>query len=371
MLTKTSIAKAIADQMDKVSYCHSLFYATDATEDLADLLVESTNGEMARAFIISSGSEAIEAALKLARQYHLEKSPSEPSRTHIISRQQSYHGTTLGALAVGGHVARRKLYEPMLSTNTSRVSPCYAYRGLRNVLDSEADYVQRLEQELEAEFQRLGPANVAAFIAEPVVGAALGCVPAVPGYFHAVRRVCDRHGALLIMDEIMSGCGRVGPAPSPRHPQPLHAWQDPLVGVAPDILCMGKGLGGGYMPVAAMLASRTVIAALDRGTGAFSHGQTYQGHPVACRAAAAVQRAIRDDALVANVRAQGALLGRLLRQKVAPHWAVGDVRGRGLFWGIEFVANKATKAPYEPHEAIAMGVHELGMSSTTLTHPHH
>lgn len=359
-LTTGRISTAVADQMGQVSYCHSLFYATDATEDLADLLIQSTEGEMARAFIISSGSEAIEAALKMARQYHLEKSPSEPSRSHVIARQQSYHGTTLGALAVGGHVARRALYEPMLSTNTSRVSPCYAYRGMKSFIDTEAGYVQRLEEELEAEFQRIGPENVAAFIAEPVVGAALGCVPPVKGYFQAMRRVCDKYGALLIMDEIMSGCGRVGPEPSRRYPKPLHAWQDPLVGMTPDIMTMGKGLGGGYMPVAAMLANHKVINVLNNGTGAFSHGQTYQGHPVACRAAAEVQRIIHDEDLVANVRKQGALLGKLLQQKVAMHWAVGDVRGKGLFWGIEFVANKGNKMPYGPHEAIAMGVHELG-----------
>ena len=349
--------------MQQVSYCHSLFYATTAAEDLASLLIQSTEGKMARAFIISSGSEAVEAALKLTRQYHLEKSPPEPSRTHIIARQQSYHGTTLGALAAGGHVARRALCEPILSTNSSHVSPCYAYRGLKGPLDTEEAYVRRLEDELDAEFQRVGPENVAAFMAEPVVGAALGCVPAVKGYFTAVRRVCDRYGALLIMDEIMSGCGRVGPEPTPAYPNPLHAWQDPLIGVTPDLMTMGKGLGGGYMPVAAMLANHKVIDVLSGGTGAFSHGQTYQGHPVACRAAAEVQRVLRDEDLVANVRRQGALLGKLLKQKVGSHWAVGDVRGKGLFWGIEFVENKATKTPYDPREGIAMDVHELGEST--------
>lgn len=350
------------DQMNQVSYCHSLFYGTTATEDLANLLIESTGGEMARAFIISSGSEAMEAALKLARQYHLEKHPPEKQRSHFIARQQSYHGTTLGALAVGGHVARRAMYEPMLSTTNSRVSPCYAYRGLQHVLDTEANYVARLEAELEAEFQRIGPSNVAAFIAEPVVGAALGCVPSVPGYFKAVRRVCDRHGALLVFDEIMSGCGRVGPQPTEKYPRPLHAWQDPLVGVAPDLMTMGKGLGGGYMPVATVMASHKVIDVLYNGSGAFSHGQTYQGHPVACRAAAEVQRIIRDDELVGNVRRQGALLGKLLKEKVGTHWCVGDVRGKGLFWGIEFVANKSTKEPFPPAAAVAMNVHEMGES---------
>lgn len=348
--------------MNTVSYCHSLFYATSAAEELANLLVESTDGEMTRAFFISSGSEAIEAALKLARQFHLEKQPSEPQRTHFISRHQSYHGTTLGALGAGGHVARRKLYEPMLGVKSSHVRPCYRYRGA-DAFHEDSAYVQLLEAELEAEFQRVGPANVAAFLAEPVVGAALGCVPAVPGYFQAVRRVCDKYGALLILDEVMCGAGRIGPEPSERYPNPLHAWQDPQFGVVPDLMTMGKGLGGGYMPIAAMLASKKVVDVLTSGTGSFSHGQTYQGHPVACRAALEVQRIIKHDNLVANVRKQGMLLGELLKDRLGSHPAVGDIRGKGLFWGIEFVANKTTKEPFDPKDAVASGIHELGKSN--------
>ena len=363
MLTVSSIRNAVFEQMEDVSYCHSLFYATTATEDLANLLIDSTGGEMSRVFVVSSGSEAIEAALKLARQYHTEKKPSEKQRTHFIARHQSYHGTTLGSLAVGGHVARRALYEPMLSTANSRVSPCYAYRGMESDTESVSSYVERLEADLDAEFQRVGPENVAAFIAEPVVGAALGCVPAVEGYFKAVRRVCDKYGALLILDEIMSGCGRIGPEPTERYPSPLHAWQDPMVGIVPDIMTMGKGLGGGYMPVACTLANHKVIDVLYRGTGAFMHGQTYQGHPVACRAAAEVQRIIREDDLVTNVRKQGKLLGKLLKEKVGNHWAIGDIRGQGLFWGIEFVVDKSTKEPFEPSEAVAMSIHEMGECS--------
>lgn len=255
-LDQASVQQALIEQMDQVSYCHSLFYATHAAEDLANLLIESTYNEMARAFFVSSGSEAVEASLKLARQYHLEKASPEPQRVHFISRHQSYHGTTLGALAAGGHVARRAIFEPILSTNTSRVSPCYSYRGLNDTEETADSYVRDLEAELDAEFQRIGLDTVAAFIAEPVVGAALGCVPPCPQYFTAVRRVCDKYGALLIFDEVMSGTGRVGPEPSEKYPDPLHAWQDPLIGVVPDIMTMGKGLGGGYMPIAAMLASR-------------------------------------------------------------------------------------------------------------------
>lgn len=255
-LKQCSVQQALVEQMNQVSYCHSLFYATHAAEDLASLLISSTCNEMARAFFISSGSEAMEAALKLARQYHTEKSPPEPQRVNFVSRHQSYHGTTLGALAAGGHVARRAIFEPILSINTSRVSPCYPYRNLNIATSSEDEYVRELEAELDAEFQRLGPDTVAAFIAEPVVGAALGCVPPCPGYFKAVRRVCDKYGVLLIFDEVMSGTGRTGPEPSAKYPDPLHAWQDPLIGVVPDVMTIGKGLGGGYMPIAAMLASQ-------------------------------------------------------------------------------------------------------------------
>ena len=342
-----------------VAYCHSLFFATSAAEQLASLLVDSTGGQMARVFFVSSGSEAIEAALKMARQYHLEKYSPEPQRAHFIGRQQSYHGTTLGALATGGHRARRAIYEPMLSKNHTFVSPCFAYRG-KSSTETDGAYVRRLEEELDAEFLRIGPDRVAAFIAEPIVGAALGCVPSVTGYFKAVRRVCDRYGALLIMDEIMCGSGRAGPSPSAQYPSPLHAWQDPSVGTVPDLMTLGKGLGGGYQPIAAMLANRKVIDVLARGTGAFSHGQTYQAHPLACRAALEVQRIIRDDDLVSNVRVQGKLLGQLLRDKLSAHPHVGDIRGQGLFWGVELVKDKATQTPFSPLDAVAMGIHELG-----------
>ncbi|KAH9821960.1 class III aminotransferase like protein [Teratosphaeria destructans] len=354
------VRQALMSQMGEVGYCHSLFYGTRAAEDLARLLIDTTCGEMARAFIISSGSEAMEAAIKLARQYHLEKATPEPERIHFIARQQSYHGTTLGALAVGGHVTRRALYEPIMSVNSSRVSPCYVYRGAAATTHEKA-YARKLEAELDAEFQRVGPRRVAAFIAEPVVGAALGCVPAVNGYFQAVRKICDKYGALLILDEVMCGIGRVGPEPTARYPKPLHAWQDPLIGVVPDIMTMGKGLGGGYVPVAAVLANHKIVDALKAGTGAFSHGQTYQGHPLACRAALEVQRIIAEADLVQNVRTQGALLGKLLHEKLGKHPAVGDIRGKGLFWGIEFVTTKATKEPFDAREGVASGIHELGL----------
>lgn len=345
------VRAAVADQMDRVSYCHSLFYGTDSAEDLAKLLCETTNGEMTRAYFVSSGSEAMEAAMKLARQYFLEKSQPEPSRCGFIARRESYHGITLGGLSVGGHKGRRALFEPMLLPNVSWVSPCNAYRG-KQPGESDDDYVARLAQELDDEFLSRPPGSVCAFVAEPVVGAALGCVPSVPGYFAAMRRICDKHGALLIMDEVMCGVGRSGT---------FHAWQGSDINVAPDIQTLGKGLGGGHMPIAAMLINDRIVDALQKGTGAFLHGQTYQAHPVCCRAALETLRVIHDEKLIDNVARAGVKLGALLHEKLDSHRYIGNVRGKGLFWGIEFVSDKQTKTPFPPAEGVAMGVHELGL----------
>jgi adenosylmethionine-8-amino-7-oxononanoate aminotransferase len=343
------VKQAVIDQMNAVSYCHSLFYGTSAGEALAESLIASTDYQMARAFIVSSGSEAMEAAAKMARQYFLELTPPQSKRCRFIARRQSYHGTTLGSLSIGGHVARRELYEPLLSTNTSHVSPCYAYRGMGEG-ESVESYVARLAKELDEEFQRVGPDTVCAFVAEPIVGAALGCVPFVPGYFKAMKAVCDRYGALLILDEVMCGMGRCGT---------LHAWQDE--GVCPDIQTIGKGLGGGYAPVAGMLVSHKVIDVLSKGTGAFSHGQTYQGHPVACAAALAVNKIVREPGMMEKVRESGKRLEGILRKRLEGHEYVGDIRGKGLFWGIEFVRDKWTKEPFDPLLKVALGVHDLGM----------
>jgi adenosylmethionine-8-amino-7-oxononanoate aminotransferase len=344
-----AVKKAVVDQMDAVSYCHSLFYGTPAGEALAKSLIDSTDGKMARAFIISSGSEAMEAAVKMARQYFLELTPKQTGRYRFIARKHSYHGTTLGSLNIGGHVARREIYEPLLSTNVSHVSPCNVYRGLEEG-ETVGQYVARLAQELDQEFQRVGPETVCAFVAEPIVGAALGCVPAVPGYFIAMKEVCDKYGALLILDEVMCGMGRCGY---------LHAWEDE--GVVPDIQTTGKGLGGGFAPVATMLVGHKVTNVLSNGSGAFSHGQTYQGHPVACAAALAVNKTLRQPDMMPRVRASGARLEKALKDGLLDHPYVGDIRGKGMFWGIEFVKDKSTKEPFDPKLGVAMGIHNLGM----------
>ncbi|KAK8178123.1 pyridoxal phosphate-dependent transferase [Phyllosticta citrichinensis] len=339
------VRDAVMRQMDQISYCHSFMFGTQSGEELGKLVIDGTGGRMSKAVFVSSGSEAVEAAMKMARQYFLELSPPQPKRIHFIGRKGSYHGTTLGGLSLGGHVSRRAAFEPILMPNISRVEPCNEYRGRREG-ESVEQYVQRLAKELDDEFERVGPETVCAFVAEPVVGAALGAVPSVPGYFAAMRTVCDKHGALLILDEVMSGMGRTGT---------LHAWEQE--NILPDLQTIGKGLGGGYAPIAGLLVGHRIVDALDKGSGAFSHGHTYQAHPVACAAAAEVQRIVQEDDLMANVRAMGALLERLLREGLEGHPNVGDIRGRGLFWGIEFVRDKATKQPFEPSKALAMQIH--------------
>jgi adenosylmethionine-8-amino-7-oxononanoate aminotransferase len=325
---------AIAEQLSRVAYVHTALFTNQAAEELADMVLGDEPGGLTHAYFCSSGSEGTEAALKLARQYFLET--GQPQRTRYIARRQGYHGNTLGALAAGGNMMRRAPYAPLLADVFSHVSPAFAYR-FRHDNESEAQYVDRLANELEAEFQRLGPGNVIAFIAETVVGATTGCVAAPSGYFRRVREICDRHGALLILDEVMCGMGRTGT---------MHAWEQE--GVAPDVQVIAKGLGGGYQPIGGILVAGRVIEAFRKGSGSFMHGHTYQAHPVACAAALAVQKVIRDDDLLANVRAMGERLAAGLTERLGNHRHVGDIRGRGLFWALEFVTDRASKTPFDP-----------------------
>ncbi|KAL5343261.1 pyridoxal phosphate-dependent transferase [Aspergillus crustosus] len=343
------VKEAIIAQLDKTAYVYSPFFTVPAAEEIATFLTESTNGAMSKVFIVSSGTEAIEAALKLARQYFTELAEPQWQRTRFIARRQSYHGNTLGSLAAGGHKGRRAIYEPILAQNTSHVSPCYPYRDKREG-ETDEGYVARLAEELDSEFQRVGPDTVCAFVAETMSGTTLGCVPAVPGYFKAMKEVCDRHGALLVLDEVMSGMGRTGT---------FHAWEQE--GVVPDLQTIAKGLGAGYAPVGALLVGTRVVEALSQGTGSFTHSQTYQGHPIACATACAVQKIILEENLLENVREQGEYLGRLLKERLGGHKNVGDVRGRGLFWALEFVKDKATKEPFPVSDGVAPKVHLTGL----------
>ncbi|WP_314949656.1 aspartate aminotransferase family protein [Bradyrhizobium cosmicum] len=328
------VIAAMAKQASTLAYAHTAFFSSEPAEALAETLVGHEPGGLAYAYFVSGGSEAIEASIKLARQYFLER--SEPQRQHFIARRQSYHGNTLGALAAGGNAWRRAPYAPLLSGAFSHVTPAFAYHEKHDG-ESDAQFAARLAAELDAEFQRLGPHTVAAFLAEPVVGATAGAVTAPDGYFRAVREICDRHGALLILDEVMSGMGRTGTT---------HAWEQE--GVAPDIQAIAKGLGGGYQPIGAMLASGKIIDTIRSGSGAFQHGHTYLAHPLACAAALAVQDVIREDGLLDRVKERGRQFEQRLIERFGNHRHVGDIRGRGLFWAIELVADRASRTSFDP-----------------------
>jgi adenosylmethionine-8-amino-7-oxononanoate aminotransferase len=328
------VIAAMAKQASTLAYAHTAFFSSEPAEALAETLVGHEPGGLAYAYFVSGGSEAIEASIKLARQYFIER--GEPQRQHFIARRQSYHGNTLGALAAGGNAWRRAPYAPLLSDAFSHVTPAFAYHEKHDG-ESDAQFLARLATELEAEFQRLGPDTVAAFLAEPVVGATSGAVTAPDGYFGAVREICNRHGALLILDEVMCGMGRTGTT---------HAWEQE--GVAPDIQAIAKGLGGGYQPIGAMLASGKIIDTIRAGSGAFQHGHTYLAHPLACAAALAVQNVIREDGLLDRVKERGKQLERRLTERFGNHRHVGDIRGRGLFWAIELVADRASHTSFDP-----------------------
>ena len=349
------VAEAIGRQASAMAYAHTGTFSNQPAEDLADIILDCEPGGLTRAWFCSSGSEGNEAAIKLARQYFIEI--GQPQRVKTIARRQSYHGTTLGALAAGGNFMRRAFYEPILSQAHSLVSPCFAYRFKRDD-ETDAQYLDRLSGELEAEFQRLGPDNVIAFLAEPVVGATTGCVTALPGYFRRVREICDRHGALLILDEVMCGMGRTGT---------MHAWEQE--GITPDIQVIAKGLGGGYQPIGGILIADRIVQALADGSGGFLHGQTYQAHPVACAAALEVQRIIREDNLLDNVRAMGARLESALVERFGNHRHVGDVRGRGLFWALEFVTDRATKQVFDPGLKLNERVKQAALARGLAAYP--
>lgn len=327
------VVEAMRAQAEKLSYAHTGFFTTEPAEALADNLIANAPSGLDKVFFVSGGSEAVEAALKMARQYFVEI--GQPERRHFVARRQSYHGNTLGALAVGGNPWRRRPYEPLLMA-VEHVSPCYAYRG-REAGESDDGYVKRLVDELEETLARLGPETVIAFVAEPVVGATMGAVPALPGYFRAIRELCDRHGILLILDEVMCGMGRTGS---------LFACEQE--GVDPDIVTIAKGLGAGYQAIGATLASRAICEAIRDGSGFLQHGHTYMGHPIACAAGLAVQETIAEEQLLGRVRLQGARLRELLIERFEDHPNVGDVRGRGLFMGVELVADRASKRPFDP-----------------------
>ncbi|KAF4807971.1 putative aminotransferase [Colletotrichum siamense] len=359
---RDEVAEVVAQQIRQLAYLYSgAPFTCDATEKLASILLENRPGGLSKAIFVNSGSEATDAAIKLATQYWHEK--GLPQKKHVIARKQSYHGNTIGALCVSGHSSRRAMYGEWLSDNVSFVDPCYAYR-LKGIGETDEEYVHRLADQLENEILRVGSENVAAFIAETVSGTTLGCLPAVPGYFRAVRGICDKYDILLILDEIMCGMGKTGT---------MHAWEQEGIS-GPDIQTVGKALGGGFIPLSGVFLREKIFEALASGSGGLAHGHTFQAHPAACAAAIEVQRIIRDENLLQNVSDMGAVLETLLRTGLGDLQPVANIRGRGLFWAVEFMRDKKRKVPFSPESrfcnrvvdrALALGLNILGNLGTT------
>ena len=348
------ILAAMRAQLEKLAYAHSSFFTTEVAETLAETLVASAPAGISHAYFVCDGSEAVEAALKMARQYFVDI--GQPQRKHLIARRQSYHGNTLGALAVTGREWNRAPFEPLL-IRTTHVSPCYEYREMR-VDETPAQYGERLARELDETIQRLGADQVIAFIAETVGGATLGCVTPVPGYFKRVREVCDRYGVLLILDEVMCGMGRTGS---------LHACTEE--GVAPDLMTIAKGLSGGYQAIGAVLVQQKIVEAIKQGLGAFQHGHTYLAHPMGAAAALAVQQVILRDKLLERVKRQGAGLTQRLQAAFAGHPHVGEIRGRGLFQAVELVLDPVSKAPFPAAKKVHVRLKAEAMTRGLCCYP--
>lgn len=349
------VLAAIVAQLQTLPAVHTSFFTNAPMEELAAQLVARAPAGIARAFFVNEGSVAIEAALKLARQFWLEH--GQPRRDIIIARNASYHGNTLGALSISGNPARRRPYEPLLFPNAVHIDPCFEYRYRQRGESVEA-YGLRAANALETAILAAGQGRVAAFVAEPVVGATAGCVTAVPGYFKRIREICTQYDVLFIADEIMCGMGRTGT---------LFALEQE--GIGADIITIAKGLGAGYQPIGAVLVHDRIVAAIEAGSRALANGHTYMGHAACCAGALAVLQTIEDEGLLGNVRTMGALLDKRLRDAFDDHPNVGDIRGRGLFRAIELVADRETRASFDPAYALHARVKREAMQRGLLCYP--
>ena len=349
-----AVRNAIKTQIERIAYAHSGFFSSEAMEKLATRLITNAPGSMDKVYFVSGGSEAVEAALKLSRQYFTEL--GEDQRRFFIARKQSYHGNTLGALAVGGNEWRRKQFKPLLA-DIKHISPCYAYRLQQNQ-ETEADYSERMAGELETMILQLGAENVIGFICEPVVGATLGAVGATQGYLKRVREICNQYGILLILDEVMCGMGRTG-----------YFFAHEEDGVDADLVTIAKGLGAGYQPIGATLVNKKIFDVIYNGSGYFQHGHTYMGHATACAASLAVLDTIEQENLLENVRNLGELLQRELESEFSTHDYIGDIRGRGLFRGIEFVKDKTSKETFDPALKINVKFKQTAMENGLICYP--
>ena len=349
-----SVKEAIIKQTEKLAFAHTSFFTSEPAEELAQVLSKNSPIGLDKVYFVSSGSEAIEASLKLAKQYFNEI--GKPKKHKVISRKQSYHGNTLGALAVGGNVWRKSFFEDLL-IKTSLISPCYKYRHQDNT-ESEIEYGLRIADELEEEIIHLGPDNVMAFIAETVVGATAGALTPVEGYFKRIREICTKYNVLLILDEVMCGMGRTGT---------LFACDEEKI--IPDIITIAKGLGAGYQPIAAMMCQNFIYEAISQGSGFFQHGHTYLGHPIACAASLAVVNKLLKENFPEQVRKKGEYLQKHLEITLSQNQYIGDIRGRGLFRGIELVQNRETKEPFPRNLNIAGKIKKKALDLGLICYP--
>ncbi|PTD96727.1 aspartate aminotransferase family protein [Pseudothauera lacus] len=347
------VVEALKAQLDSVEFAHTSQFTNPPQEQLAELLAELSPGGLNHAYFVSGGSEAVESAIKMARAYWVQM--GRPEKWMVIGREQSYHGNTLGALAAGGNRWRRALYEPMLYQRP-RVSPCYCYRC---PFDKDpAHCALECADDLERAILEVGPEKVSAFIAEPIVGATAGALVPHENYFRRIREICDRYDVLLIADEVMTGLGRCG------------TWfAIKQFGVVPDMICMAKGLAAGYVPIGATLVHNHIVDTFHNRRNVFQHGHTYMGHPLAAAAGVAVIKYMQQHKLVERSKKMGEELITRLREALHDHPHVGDIRGRGLFCGIEFVLDRATKHPFEPELAFHRILGETAFANGLIIYP--
>ena len=352
----SEIIRAVQEQVADLAFAHTSFFTNAPQEELAARLVARFPEQDAKAWFTSGGSESNETALKIAWQYW--RARGQADKTIVISRDFSYHGGTLGANSVSGAVSRRAAFEKVLH-DWPRIASCYAYRHQLEG-ESAAEYGQRVAAELETAILAAGADNVAAFIAEPVVGATLGAATAVSGYFKEIRRICDEHSVLFIADEVMCGSGRTGTF--------FACEQEDVV---PDMVTLAKGLGGGYQPLGAVLAREHICETIRQDKSEFAHGHTYIGHATACAAGVAIQKCLDQDGLLASVSGKGERLMSYLQDAFGDHPYVGDIRGRGLFAGVEFVADRETKEPFPVEDHLAAKLFAATMEAGLICYPGH
>ncbi|MBE3143984.1 MAG: aspartate aminotransferase family protein [Planctomycetes bacterium] len=346
------IIKAMQEQAEKVEFVHGTVFKSEKAIELASRIIELCPGDLDKAYLVSGGSEAIETALKMTRSYHVARGKTQKSV--IVSRWQSYHGATMGALSMGGRTMSRRLYQPYLS-DFPHISPAYCYRCPYGQQPSDCDCP--CAWELEAAINQVGAEYIAAFIAEPIVGATLTAASPPSQYFPIIRQICDKYDILFIADEVMTGFGRTGKNFGIEH------W-----GIVPDILVSGKGLGAGYYPLAAAICSGKVYAAFQDILGKFAHGFTYQGNPLAAAVGLSVLDYIEDNGLIKHVAHEGEYLLEKL-SGLSQFDMVGDVRGKGFMTGVELVTDKHTKRPFPPDEKVTKRVAEAAWNRGLIIYP--